>query len=62
MIDPKTYWNCRKAKVIEPELRLRPTSVAISKERLPGGCTIYRIDWLHSRNQVLSAAEKDGRE
>ena len=45
MIDPKTYWNCVKAKVIEPELCLRPMSVAVSKERLPGGCTLYCVEW-----------------
>ena len=47
MIDPKTYWNCRKAQVAvtEPEIHLRPLSVAVSKERLPGGCILYRIEW-----------------
>ena len=45
MIDPKTYWNSRKAKVAEPEPHLRQLSVAVSKERLPGGCILYRLDW-----------------
>ncbi len=63
MIDPKTYWNRAKTKgtVAELELHLRPLSVAVSIERLPGDCTLYRIDWLHGRNQATSATEKDRR-
>ena len=47
MLDPKAYWEGVQATAAKAGAQLCPAQLGpeMSTERLPGGCTLYRVEW-----------------